>query len=519
MLSNITSSLIAFIALTLAQQTYAEQSANVISQENSDKEQAASDSLPEADEAVTREHQGLFILDYQDIKLPDNERIDFIGYHLLTPINDWAYFGIGGYAPFLQGEYGGFMAFGGLLHVEKNITNNVFVNGGFSFGGGGGGKSIEQSIELSGTGGYLRGYLGLGYQFSDLSLGLNYSYMKFHQSVIDNGQLGLFLEVPFSVSTSPYGSVGEAFTLSSKTSEVDAGYMLSLGLDNYKQINPTGSNKELINVADLQFSDYIWDNYYWYYAAAVGYHGLPIYNQVIVGMGGRLPVTKNMQLYGQLGIGSGGYAPELIDTGSGLLLYPKLSVEYLLSDNLGLAATAGYLYAVDGTSRNYTFGLALNHHFGKQTPSSSPQQGVYEGYRIKLSHETLANMQFRDAPLDNLNMLTFQADKLFTKNIYLPIRIAISYQAYRGYPGYGEIATGLGLQTSYHKGDNWQLFGELQVGANVEGALIRPTLGVDYSFNEDLALHSAVGYSYGSDGFRAMVFELGLTTRFTLLSL
>ena len=56
---------------------------------------------------VSRPRAGLFILDYQNIQLPENEDIDLIGYHILSPINEWAYVGLGGYAPFLKGEYGG----------------------------------------------------------------------------------------------------------------------------------------------------------------------------------------------------------------------------------------------------------------------------------------------------------------------------------------------------------------------------------------------------------------------------
>ena len=471
------------------------------------------------DEAIIQHHDGLFILDYQNIRLPKNEKIDLIGYHLLTPINDWAYFGVGGYAPYLQGEYGGFMAFGGLLHAQTNISENIFVNIGFSFGGGGGGKSIDHSKEFSGTGGYMRGYLGLGYEFSHFSIGANISHMEFFKSEINNNQLNIFVEIPFSYTTSPYGNAGELFNSNWQLKGIDDEYMLALGLDNYQQIDPIGSYKGMVNVADFQYSNFVLKHYYWYYSAAVGYRGIPIYNQIIVGMGGRMPLSKRVQLYGQLGVGSGGYAPELIDTGSGLLLYPKLSIEYLLSDSLGLSATSGYLYAVDGTSRNYTFGIAINHHFGTSRIKNSvaSQQSRYQGYRIKLSHETLTNLTFKNESFDNLNMLTFQADKLLTKHFYLPIRIAVSYQAYKGFPGYGEMATGIGVQTRYSKDDAFQFFSELQIGANVEGAMLRPSIGLDYSFNEDLAFHTSLGFTLGSQAFRSTSIELGLTRRFSLL--
>ena len=507
----------------LSQQAFAEIRINPLPDDhlyiNESDPDINSDEKSATDDVIINQHDGLFMLDYQDIRLPKNERIDLIGYHLLTPINDWAYFGVGGYAPFLQGEYGGFMAFGGLLHAQTNISENIFVNSGFSFGGGGGGKSIDHSKEFSGTGGYMRGYLGLGYEFNHFSIGANISHMAFLKSEINNSQLNVFVEIPFSYTTSLYGKAGEFFSSSKQLKGSDDEHMLSLGLDNYEQIDPIGSHKGMISVADFQYSSFISRQHYWYYSAAVGYRGIPIYNQIIVGMGGRIAFSNRVQLYGQLGIGSGGYAPELIDTGSGLLLYPKLSIEYLFNDSLGLSATSGYLYAVDGTSRNYTFGVALNHHFGtsRVKNSTAPQQGQYEGYRIKLSHETLTNLTFKNEPLANLNMLTFQADKLLTKHIYLPIRIAVSYQAYKGFPGYGEMSAGIGLQTRYNKGDAFQFFSELQVGANVEGAILRPSIGLDYSFSEDLAFHTSLGFTLGSQAFSSTSIELGLTRRFSLL--
>lgn len=474
------------------------------------------DRASEFGEAILKQHDGLFILDYQDIQLPNNEEIDLVGYHILSPINDWAYFGLGGYAPFLKGEYGGFMAFGVLAHAQTKISDNTFVNGGLSFGGGGGGKSIAHSIELSGTGGYLRGYLGLGYEFSSFSAGANISHMQFNNSAINNTQLNFFVQKPFTYALGAYGKSGDHFGSVPRSNQGRYGHMLSFGLDNYAQIDPVGSYKGLINAADVQYSNFISENNYWYYALGVGYQGLPIYNQVIAGLGTRIALSKRVHLYGQLGVGSGGYAPEIIDTGSGLLLYPKLSAEYLLNDNIGISLTSGYTFALDGTSENYTFGAAINHHFGTED-TSNPSQGRYQGYRFSLSHETVVNLSFGNVPLADLNMLTIQGDKLLANNFYIPLRAAISYQSYRGFPGYGEISTGVGIQNSYTTGDPFQFFGELQVGANVQGGIVRSTIGLDYTLSEDLALRASAGQTFGNEGFRATNIVLGLTRRFSLL--
>ena len=253
---------------------------------------------------------------------------------------------------------------------------------------------------------------------------------------------------------------------------------------------------------------------YWFYALGVGYNGMPLYNQVIGGVGARFKLSPRVNLYGQLGVGSGGYAPSRIDTGSGLLVYPKLSAEYKLNDNLGLALTSGYLLAPDGSSENLTFGAALNYHI--RAPGAGkdrgPAEGRYAGYRFSLSQETKFNMQVNGASRGNLSLLAVQADRIVSDRFYIPI----SFESYRGYPGYGEVSLGAGWQSKYSRAKRFQYFGELQAGANVEGSILRAGIGLIYGLGQDYALRSALSQTVGKAGFRSINVELGLTYRFSL---
>jgi hypothetical protein len=482
------------------------------------------DSTTKLDDAELTLQDGLFVLDYQDIQLPDNEEIDLLGFHILKPVNEWLYLGVGGYAPVSKGEYGGFMAFDVLLHAQRKVSGNLFVNGGLSFGGGGGGKSVSQSVQLSGTGGFARGYLGFGYEFENFSAGVNISRMKFFESSIDGTQLNLFVQKPFSYRTGSYSNSGKKFIVPRASSSGEGSgdapeSIISMGLDNYSQIDPAGSYQGNIHTVDLQFSHFLTKETYWFFAFGVGYEGLPLYNQVIGGIGARIAISPRVNLYGQVGIGSGGYAPSIIDTGSGLLVYPKVSVEYMLNNNWGLGLTSGYLLAPDGSSENLTFGATLNYHFraqDKATGANYPVEGKYVGYRFSISHETKFNMSVNGAARENLNQVAIQTDRIVNDNFYVPIRASISYEAYRGYPGYGEVLMGVGLQNKYDEANPFQYFGELQVGANVEGALLRAGIGLNYELNEVYALRGQISQTYGANGFRAAGVELGLTYRFSL---
>jgi len=147
---------------------------------------------------------------------------------------------------------------------------------------------------------------------------------------------------------------------------------------------------------------------------------------------------------------------------------------------------------------------------------SNRLHGKYDGYRFILSHESAFNLSIEDLPITDLNMITIQIDKLISDRVYLPLRAAISYQSYRGYPGYGEVSAGIGYQNRYEAGDQFQYFGEAHIGANVQGAIARYAVGVDYALREGFALRASFGQTFGPDQFRSTHLSLGLTSRFSL---
>ncbi len=472
--------------------------------------------------------EAIVMLDYQVIPVPGIKPIDLMGFHLLNKINDWMYLGVGGYAPMFKGEYGGFMAFDVTAHIQHKIVGDLFADVGVSAGGGGGGKSVQQSKVLSGTGGFYKAYLGLGFELKDFSVGANISRMKFMNSAIDHSQLNLYLQVPFSYSIGPYASSGEGLSRAGNP-HTPEGFsdpnenILSFGLDNFLQIKPEGSNKDTINLVDLQFSHFMSKNIYWLCNVGVGYHGLPLYNHVLAGLGARAQLLPRVHVYGQLGLGSGGYAPDTIDTGSGLLVYPKVSAEYLLDKNLGVSLSAGYLFAPNGSSKNYTLGAALNYHIhsGDGSPGSTDASGsLYRGYRLNLFQQTEFNVSYKDKVRSRINLLTLQGDGMINENLYLPVQVAVAYTDYLGYPGYGELLVGIGVQNKYHKDSRFQVFGQLLVGTNVHGPILKYGLGLNYGLSDRMAIYCLAGQTIAidKDKFKSDYTGLGVTYRFSMPS-
>lgn len=489
---------------------------------------------PQAKEVATTESpslvkaDGMLMLDYQVIPVRGGKSLNLIGFHVLHKFNDWLHVGLGGHAPLFKGEYGGFMAFDVTAHVQRRVWGNVFANAGISLGGGGGGKSVAHSRVLSGTGGFTKTYAGLGYDFQGFSVGTHITRMKFKDSAIDHSQLNVYFQKPFSYAIGPYASAGE------KLSAADRGELrqatadsiesqLTIGVDNMVQIKPQGTNKETIGIFDLQYSHFVTPSSYWFFNAAGGFRGRPAYNQAFGGMGVRSRISPRVNLYGQLGIGSGGYAPEVIDTGAGLLLYPKVSAEVMVDKNLGLSLSAGYIAAPTGSSKNTTVGAALRYHLrsGDQDALGSADGVRFRGYRLNVTQQTQSDVVYRSAAQPDVKLLTLQIDSVLGEHLYLPIQIGAATNAYLNLPGYGELLAGVGLQSRHRRGDRVQVFGQFLVGANPHGAVYKTGVGLNVSLSDRWALYGMAGQTFSGwgakkDVYRSNQLGLGLSYRFSV---
>ncbi len=477
-------------------------------------EQAAPGGL-QASEASLR-------LEYQRVNVPGDRPLDLMGFHFHQQVMEGIKLGAGFYAPLFKGEYGGFVAADLGVLARYPLAGPWYVTAGLSAGGGGGGRSVEHSKLLSGTGGFIKGHLGLGYDFGDFSVGASLSRLKFRQSLIDGSQANVFIEFPFRYLTGPHAGHGQALPSGDdrRAAQEMGESMLTLSLDNYRQQDPQGSNKRTVGLGELQFAHFFAQDSYWFASLGMGYRGMPLYNQLLGGAGQRWRLSPALTLYGQLGLGSGGYAPEVIDTASGLLVYPRLGLEYALDRDLGLAFTLGYMTAPRGSSRNQTFGLALTRHLRSGQSGDAMGPARYQGLRLSVFQHTAFHLSYREQARPALQMMGLQLDLPLDAHWYLPLQASGAYNAYLGYPGYAEILAGLGLQTALAREDRYQLFGQLMGGANVHGKVAKVSAGLRWIVDERLALNASVGRTLGRGDtggrFSASNLTLGLDYRFSL---
>jgi hypothetical protein len=480
--------------------------------------------VPEA--AGLRPNEALILLDYQVLRVVGDKPIDLMGFHVHHKVAEGLYLGAGLYAPLFKGEYGGFTAFDIAAHARRRLVGQLFATAGLSAGGGAGGRSVEQAKALSGTGGFFKAYAGLGYDFTDFSIGATVSKMKFTRSAIDGTQANVFLEIPYSYLTGPFASHGQPLSAADarQAAEASTEKMLTVVFDNFKQRKPEGSFKGIFNIVDLQYAQFFARDSYWFADLGVGYRGLPLSNQALGGVGQRAQLSSRITAYGQLGIGSGIYAPAVINTGPGLLVYPKLSLEYALTKDLGLSLSAGYLVAPKGSSKNLSIGLALTHHIraSDATSQANDTAGLptYQAFRVGLFHQTDFNVRFRDVDRGQLQMIGIQADAIVSDRLYIPLQASVAYSTYLGYPGYGELLAGIGLQSRLDPGERLQVFGQLMAGTNVHGLAVKAGGGVRYGLSDGMAVQLAAGRiearSAAGNRFIANSVGVGLEYRFSI---
>ena len=471
--------------------------------------------------------KGLIMLDYEVIPIPGN-KIDLLGLHYLHQLNNWLYLGVGVHAPLVQGNYGGFMAFDTTIHAQRKIYGDLFVDAGASFGGGGGGSTVNQSRQLSGTGGFIKSYAGVGYEFNGFSAGLNYNNFRFKNSLINHSQVSLFVQKPVSYMIGSYANSNNTIG-ADWDSEEPGENILTLGLNNIFQIKPQGLSRKTINALSLQFSHFLTENHYLFFAADIGYSGIPLYNQVLGGAGYKFSVSPYVNIYSQVGVGSGGYAPAEIDTGPGVLVYPKLSLEYMLNSELGLSLSGGYLFAPRGSSKNFTLGAAINYHtFSKESHPdsfSSVDNRDFRRIRFNLSQQTEFDVQVGNNRHGNINILSIQLDYVLDDLWYIPVQANVAFNEFLGYPGYGQMLAGLGIQTQFSTTKRFQGFMQILAGADVHGMVLKPSFGLNYSLSDHLALYGQLGKTISLDkmnlypkSLRLSSYSagLGFTYRFSL---
>lgn len=474
--------------------------------------------------------RALLKFDYQVVPITGYPTIDLMGFHYLYGVTRWLYFGIGGYAPLFYGNYGGFLTFDAITQVQYSFTPHFFADAGTAFGGGGGGANVASSEILCPKSRYVNSYAGLGYHFSHLSVGLNYSYFHFFGSPINHAQIDIYIQKSLSYAVGSYKYIDRwVRSLSEIKCDKDcpdaSTNVISFELNNLFPNKQKNGFDEPIHLIAFELDHYFSRKRFVFFNGAAGYAGMPGYNQVLFGVGYHIAIFPRVGFSSEFGVGSGGYDPNRIDTHTGLLIYPKFLLEYFFNKKISLSLSGGYLVAPDGNFNAYSVGMGVNYHFftGGKIPDDIFKNNHWRfgGFRASLFNQTEFDVKHANSSIPNINLISFELDSFVHRYWYIPMQISFAYTNEHGGPGYGEALIGLGVQTKPVLKKQFQYFFQAMAGTDVHGAAVKPQIGVNYGLTDYLAVYGMLARTFSFEKEREIMSSysvgLGLTYRFSLL--
>ncbi len=449
---------------------------------------------------------------FEEIDMPDegeNMGLYSIGaYDLLNP---WMYGGITLYGA-ASGRRGGFFTGGYTLGIERKLTDNWILDTGSYVGGGGGGAAAQ------GGGLMIRHHIGLKYDFSWSSLGLNYTYVDFPNGDISSDAFALSLEFPFSspifnldddeLTVADY--FGSEYSNVSRHRSHLAARVRSYSPTSGSRTVPGVPLDESLGLVGVEYSYFLDENWFVTFETAGAVSGgVGGYAELLAGLGYRIPLIEDERLALLPALTIGGAGGGNVDTGGGFVARANLGLEYRLSPYLSLITEGGYLTAPDGNFDTPYFGLNLAYVMEtfaqdqKGTLLTDTDRIQTSKWRFRPAHQWYFNAQRRHVPSSDMQLLGGKIDWMGGDWWYLTGQGLSAYAGGAG--GYSEGHWGVGVLSPNWK--NLQLYGEMLIGAGGGGGvdsgsalLYKPSVGLEYNLNKDLSLQTGIGRVISNDG-------------------
>ncbi len=476
-----------------------------------------------------RTHKGFLAMDFLSIDMPTNnlevseDPMVFSGIHYNLSFNTF-YSGIGMYGA-VRGARGGFFTLGINAGFTSYLSEKLFVDTGIHFGGGGGASAPD------GGGAFILPHLDLGIQFNKFSLTTGYSYINFFDGGgIKSHQLHLALRVPVELSSASLDDAEKTFTVNELRSSVwnkqpgKASFMLHLNnlfVEKGQQL--TGKT---IRLAGFEFNSYIDTKWFYFVKFDGAYNGIKAgYMNVLLGAGYHFSFNKNKtNILTKFGMGAGGGGG--VDSQGGFLIYPDLSVEQHISNNIYFSINKGLLMSPNSYFKTSTVGIGLKYYSNINGISrrSSDDKVIFKGVEAILKQDVYFDAKRIEDPTENMHQISLQFNYHVSKNIYLAGQTSFANFGNAG--AYAEGVVGVGMQSNYFINNTINLFIQGLVGgaggggiSTGEGLIIKPSMGIHYHLNSELALRSSIGYVKAKAGeLSSPFFNLGISYRLSFLT-
>ncbi|MGB0880336.1 MAG: hypothetical protein ACPGTO_07190 [Polaribacter sp.] len=482
---------------------------------------------------IKKDQKAFTKINFLSVDLPSTDpNMGFTGIHYNLFLNDWSYAGLGIYGA-VSGNKGGFFTLGVNAGIKKYFGNRFFIDTGVHFGGGGGAGATE------GGGAFILPHTNLGYNFKSFSITSGWSYINFFdEGNIESHQINIGLEIPLDYQYANYSSQEKVVNLEylkkSAWNKNTSRNSLMLHLNNLSiegDSQDTEGNKyngETIGLAGFELTSYINKNWFTFLKVDGAYNGIKAgYMDVFLGGGYHLSMNKNnTNILAKFGVGAGGGGG--VDTQGGFLIYPDLSLEQRIFDDVYLSINKGFLMSPDSYFYTSSYGFGIKYYIDKNGITSEEKtftEGKFKGFEVVVKQDLYVDAERGTNPIENLHQISLQLNLDINKNLYVAGQTSFANFGNAG--AYAEGIVGLGVKSIpvFNKTTTFfaQILGGAAGGGDIstgEGLILKPSLGVSYRLNNSLSLRSAVGYVKARGGELSSPFlNLGITYNLAFLKM
>ncbi len=482
--------------------------------------------------------KGFVKLDFLSIAMPEHPIIieepnmGFTGIHYLLDFNRF-YAGLGMYGT-VSGIRGGFFTLGIDAGFKTKLTNQLFLDTGFHFGGGGGAGAPD------GGGAFILPHLNIGYEFPKFSLTGGYSYINFFDGgAIQSQQATIGLQIPLSFDYSDTISLDKKYTLThlQQTDWNQDSKKISMMM-HLNNLSPIGSSQntdptpislagKTVRLAGFELNTYLRENFFLFFKVDGAYSGIRGgYMDVLAGAGYELAFyKKRTKIVGKFGMGAGGGGG--VDTQGGFLIYPDISLEQKIYKDVFVSINKGYLLSPNAHFKATTFGLGIKYYSNINGTTSLDKfsQGSFNKHEIVIKQDVYFNAKRNLLPTEDLHQISLQINFYLNKHFYVAGQTSFANFGNAG--AYAEGIVGAGIKSSPIFKKKINLFAQILGGAagggdisTGEGLILKPSVGIQYQFNSEFSIQTALGYVKAKQGALSSSFiNLGVTYEFSLLRL
>jgi len=255
-----------------------------------------------------------------------------------------------------------------------------------------------------------------------------------------------------------------------------------------------------INLIGFEYASYFHKNWFTFLKVDGAYNGIRAgYMDVFFGGGYLFPILKNnTNILAKFGVGAGGGGG--VESGGGFMIYPDLSIEQKLFNDIYISLNKGYLLTPNQKFSTSTFGVGLKYYIernGVVNTKQSYNSAKLKGVEVIVKQDLYFNAERDLQPTEDMHQISMQINVDLNKNVFVAGQTSFANFGNAG--AYAEGLVGLGLKTTPFFNNTISLYSQFLGGAagggaisTGQGLIIKPTLGLDYEVSKTLSLRFSV---------------------------